>query len=436
MHSSPNLPRLGLALLAAAVLAGGAVTSAARADSFAYLQGGDVWLTTTDAARQFQVTTGGGYSTVSQADDGTLFATFGTHLRRLDRYGNLLSEISTPVSTNPAGSLMTFYGPFDADVSPDGTKAAYGFNEQGFQFSTSCGCIDEEDKDGAAFTSTTALTGFTDAGYKYATGWSGPEWIDNQTVLVSNGPGWPSDPFAVETVGSGDPKSWFTDPDNMHPMEATISRDKHYIAAVHGPDRGSLALYVVGDKTLMSTAQLRRCLTYSDTAAGYAYNSPTFNADGSILAWGSGKGLDIAPVGNTGADGCPAPQGGREVLPGASNPDWGPADVPASRPAAPAPPSTPGAAPQPAHAPVIPATPKLGVRLAKASAKTVTLAITAPAAGKLSATVTAGRQKLGQASTTAKSAGAVTLKVKLRRTPKHAVVTVVEGSARATAKVR
>src|ERR1700755_1157280 len=130
MHSSPILPRLGLALLAAAALAG-AASGVAQADSFAYLQGGDVWLTTTDAARQFQVTTGGGYSTVSQADDGTLGATHGTQLRRPDRYGNVLSEISTPVSTNPAGSLTQFSGPFDADVSPNGRTAGYGFFEQG-----------------------------------------------------------------------------------------------------------------------------------------------------------------------------------------------------------------------------------------------------------------------------------------------------------------
>src|SRR3954468_3231016 len=92
------LPRLAVAALAAAAFAGSAA-GAAHADFIAYIKGGDVWLTTTDAARQFQVTGTGGYFSVSQADDGTLVATTGAGaLQRLDRYGRILSEITTPVS--------------------------------------------------------------------------------------------------------------------------------------------------------------------------------------------------------------------------------------------------------------------------------------------------------------------------------------------------
>ena len=83
---------------------------AASADSIAYIKGGNVWLTTGDASREFQVTSTGGYSAVSQADDGTLLATAGGDLRRLDRMGTVLSDIKTPVllddpGTGPSSSI-------------------------------------------------------------------------------------------------------------------------------------------------------------------------------------------------------------------------------------------------------------------------------------------------------------------------------------------
>jgi hypothetical protein len=46
----------------------------AAADSIAYIKDGNVWLSTPDGGRQYQVTSAGGYSYVSQADDGTMIA--------------------------------------------------------------------------------------------------------------------------------------------------------------------------------------------------------------------------------------------------------------------------------------------------------------------------------------------------------------------------
>src|ERR1700761_4287259 len=198
-----NTHRLIATLLATAAVSGVAA-GAASADSVAYIKNGNVWLTTADASREFQVTATGGYSAVSQADDGTLLATAGGDLRRLDRYGNVLSDIKTPVS-DAANGVDQFYGPFNADISPDGRTAAYGFVHNGWT-TTSDGYTDFEQTNGAGFTSSTALTGFTDAGYKWSKDWDAPEFIDNNTVVVSNGPGWASGPITVETVGSGEPQ--------------------------------------------------------------------------------------------------------------------------------------------------------------------------------------------------------------------------------------
>ncbi|MBO9531707.1 MAG: hypothetical protein J7513_01910 [Solirubrobacteraceae bacterium] len=321
--------RILTALLAAGA-ASAALAGPAHADSIAYLRGGDIWLTTTDGARQFQVTSGTAYSHVSQADDGTILGTSGGDLVRMDRFGAVLSSISTPVST-AGSSLFTFRGPFDADLSPNGRTIAYGWWSQGWQ-NNSSGAIDYEEHNGHGFTKSDALTGFTDAGYKYAKSWDAPEWIDDSTVLVTNGPGYPSDPFAVETLGSGDPQGWFTDPDNMHPLDGTISRNKRLIAAVVGPGRQGVSVYRDWDAQVKGNVS--KCFTYSAGAndGTPAYESPTFNAGGTVLAFSDGHDLMAAPIGDTSTT-CPDGQEAKTIVSGATSPDWGPADVPTSRPA-------------------------------------------------------------------------------------------------------
>ena len=120
--------RISWAALAAALLVLACGAPAASADSIAYVKDGNVWLTTPDGSRQYQVTSAGGYSDVSQADDGTMIALNGVRLHRLDRAtAHVIADFDTPVSdTRPAPS-KTFYGPFDPAISPDGTKVAYTY---------------------------------------------------------------------------------------------------------------------------------------------------------------------------------------------------------------------------------------------------------------------------------------------------------------------
>jgi hypothetical protein len=87
---------LGAALAATLSLV---VAAPAAADSIAYVKDGNVWLATPDGARQLQVTTSGGYSYVSQADDGTMIALApGERLHKLSRNGNVLADFATYVS--------------------------------------------------------------------------------------------------------------------------------------------------------------------------------------------------------------------------------------------------------------------------------------------------------------------------------------------------
>jgi hypothetical protein len=109
------------------------------------------------------------------------------------------------------------------------------------------------------------------------------------------------------------------------------------------------------------------------------------------------------------------------VIPGGREPDWGPADVPAARPA---PGSTPAPPPAPASpaSPASPAAPKLSVKL-KRSGRGVTVRVTLPSKGRLSVTAKAKGKVVGKASRTVKK-GAVALKLRLKGHPRNVTVTV------------
>src|SRR3954469_19206104 len=106
----------------AAVMASFAVAAPpALADSIVYEKGGNVWVANPDGSGQRQVTTSGGYSHPSQANDGTIAAVKGGLLQRLDRGGLMLN-----LAGDPEGS-----GPIVSSISPNGSLIAYHFNATG-----------------------------------------------------------------------------------------------------------------------------------------------------------------------------------------------------------------------------------------------------------------------------------------------------------------
>jgi hypothetical protein len=64
-----------------------ALAATASAHSIVYIKDGNVWLTSPDAAKQYQVTCDGGYASPSQADDGTIVALRAKQFVRMDRSG-------------------------------------------------------------------------------------------------------------------------------------------------------------------------------------------------------------------------------------------------------------------------------------------------------------------------------------------------------------
>jgi hypothetical protein len=323
-------------LLTGAAIAALALTSTAAtasADSIAYVKGGDVWLTTPDGARQYQVTSTGGYTDVSQADDGTMIALNGIRLRRLARDGQVLADFATPVSdSRPAGS-RTFWGPYDPAISPDGTKVAYTYYYTSTSQAPGCTppeCVTVDTQGGTAYSHADRATDWDEPGLGRHSGWRNPAWIDNDNVMISDPTRLPNADVLVDTIGdTGVPiKEWFTDNGTTHISGGDVTRGQTKLAFVAGDGDSELRIY----KTAPYPAYPDACYRYSD-AAGGRFSTPTFSPDGAHLAWSEGDGVKVVTVPDF-AGGCTttgASPKATMIVPGGSNPDWGPADVPAPR---------------------------------------------------------------------------------------------------------
>jgi hypothetical protein len=427
MHDAPSFSRRRIAgataALAALALAAPAV---AQADSVAYIKGGNVFLATTDGAREYQVTFDGGYSTVSQADSGRMVALRGDKIRHLERDGRVIAEIVTPVSTTQDPS-MSFRGPFDPAISPDGKRVAYTYYWQYTGHGPGCQppyCSLQRLYHGTGFTDPNRLTAWDEPGFRKRSGWKDPSWIDNDTVLLSDPYIQPNEDAILWSPSAPDDsglKRWFADHAFLGELkDAAMSRDKSVIATtVDDGQKISIGNTVGG----FYPDYPERCAMVQDDDPATTVSSPTFSADGTKFFWAeSSDGVHVATLPKyTVAKECPPIQdGGKLLAAGATNPDWGPADVPAPRSAPPAPggpggpgtpapggPGTPGPAqPEP--------TVKVSVTKAKLAAalkKGLVVKLKGAANGKHKLSAKYGKTTVAKGTVTVKS-GAGTAKLK------------------------
>jgi hypothetical protein len=399
MHDAPKLLRRWTAGAVAATAL--VAAPAAQADSIAYIKGGNVFLSTSDGSRQYQVTADGGYSTVSQADSGRMVALRGDKIVHLERDGRVIAEIATPVSTT-TDPTMQFKGPFDPEISPDGRRVAYTYYWQYTGYDPYCNpstnCYVKRLYHGTGFTDPNRLTAWDEPGFLRRSGWIDAAWVDNSTVLLSNPYILPNEDTVLWSPDDPDSlQRWFQDHEYKGDVkDAAISRDKSALATVTSSGgRMSISRTVGGFYPNYPT----RCFEAAIDVAGDGYSSPTFNADGSRLYWAATlDGIHAASLPKFAADSCGTlTDGGTLLIPGATHPSWGPADVPPAR-ATPTPP--PPA--QPTPAPAQPgASPKLAIAKAKLAAalkKGIVVRLSGAKAGRHTLTAKLGRTAVAKGS--------------------------------------
>ena len=115
------------------------IAAPAHADSIAYVKDGNVWLASPDGAKGYQVTFDGGYTSPSQADDGTIVAMQARRFVRMDRSGHRIGDAVAGVGTTPTPGT-SLYGPYEPRVSPDGKRIAYWFGSYTSYYDPGCYC--------------------------------------------------------------------------------------------------------------------------------------------------------------------------------------------------------------------------------------------------------------------------------------------------------
>jgi hypothetical protein len=328
-----------------------ALAAPAAADSIVFVKDANVWVARPDGSEARALTTDGTpqlpYGSPSQADDGTVLAVRGSRLHKLDRQGKPLASFDSLLTKSTGGAV----GPFDARISPDGTKFAYWLGIMGGWYDYATNTTYTNPQSSVAFQS--ALDG-TPLGTTMF--YEEPSWIDGNRLLLfdSQNGGVPQVVSGGVGTNHNNVTGWFHDldtfaePGGWHPVGAgELTRDGKRLAALRAGGtmgagfeaRGkfnSIQLYTVSG--LDAKPQPTCALRDSD---GVEFASPTWSPGGDALAWATPAGIYSTPLG-------PNCEGfvERLVVPGGREPDWGPADPgataaapqqPASQPATPAP---------------------------------------------------------------------------------------------------
>jgi hypothetical protein len=333
-------------LLAGAALA--IAAPAASADSIVYIDHGNVFSARPDGSGRVQLTDGGQWHSPTQADDGTIAAVEGTGpITVMARDGRVLRTIATPPAKSGDGGTFA-PRPVDLSFSPDGSKIAYSYVANSCPVASTCGVVQRSTFYTRA-DATPDATPISTWGNQFSV--SDPEWVTNDRTLVFGGA---THMVNFDDLDSGEDynyKHWFDGTEDTGDGE--LSRDGTRLATTfsYGDNLKILFYKVTGDaRTSIPTA------TYScrfDTP-DKNFGDPSWSPDGRQVAWQDSEGIEVIGFSTMdagvdfGGTGCTSTGPSKVIAPGATEPDWGPADPPAARYLPPANPQPTTVAPAPA----------------------------------------------------------------------------------------
>ena len=298
-----------------------AATSSAEASSIVFTKGGDVWRSAADGSPQKRLTRDGGYSSPSQDDRGRVYAVQHGRFVRLTRGGR---RIGRPFSAAVGRSgNVTAFGPWEAQVSPDGKRIAYwrGIQQTGAPVG---GRLPYDLEDQVVVSHSDRFT--PDSVFGYQRDYRDPSWIGNNELIVFNyGLGVAQAAFFAPRP-AGDPNwgEWFSDTDVAQIGDGELSRDGSLlvVGAGGGLDLNNIAIYRLGANTPPDAPE--RVCTYHSKDGSTAYADPTFSPRGDALAFAQdapGKRADGVYVWSL-RKGCTGTA--KRIARGAVDPDWGP----------------------------------------------------------------------------------------------------------------
>ena len=338
-----------LTALAVTAAAAVALAATASADSIVYVKDGNVWLTSPDAAKQYQLTFDGGYSSPSQADDGTIVALHGKQFVRMNRSGAQLNAPFDGIGTSGGN----FYGPYDPRVSPDGHRIAYWFGQYSSYYSYGCSCYLYRLESKTAWSHANRFTDPTAESEHYL-GIEQPEWLTNDRLLAGYPGFWMSGwTFKIGTgTGYSDKAAqwWYQFKDdqgyNYYPTDPALSPDGKRLALANGGDPTAKSQLVLAsvpgpawvgeppyENDYLGNSAVEQPQLHCAQDTGLVVN-PTWSQDSGSVAYGSADGIHVMGVP---ADWNCAGLADRLLAAGGAEPDWGPADVNmAQRPSPPA----------------------------------------------------------------------------------------------------
>jgi WD40-like Beta Propeller Repeat len=276
------------ALVAALLVAAAVTAPSALADSIVYEKGGNVWVVNPDGSGQRPVTTSGGYTKPTQANDGTIVAVKGKLLHRMDRSGRLINLAGDASGT----------GPLTPALSPNGSLVAYNYTNLGPitpGMRTALSHADRETSNDEIFN---------------IGGWSNPSWIGNDRVLMFDGSETFTGDTLIYTVGGSGTQPWFEDAD-FTLVGGEVDASETRLAATDGT---VIRLYRLTGPP--PAPPVFRCVVSGGEGTIFR---PTWSPDGSMLAWQQGTDIYAMPVN---LDTC---SGQSEFVAPGGAPDWGPA---------------------------------------------------------------------------------------------------------------